>query len=157
MLDHREDVRNHAHEENDLAFGTVESWIAYVSGCVSGQSCSLSRVPAADRLFAQNLLGSCESQPEFLWGDQRVAQSLGQHADFPMARGPHACALLRHLGLRPACASSRRTRSLMVPSEECDDQQGALINNNCPGRRWAKCTCGIPYKRVLAVLHRQQY
>ena len=30
MLDHREEVRK-AHEEDDLAFGTVESWIAYVS------------------------------------------------------------------------------------------------------------------------------
>ncbi|KAH9052574.1 glycerol kinase [Lactarius vividus] len=28
MIDHREDVRE-AHEEDDLAFGTVESWIAY--------------------------------------------------------------------------------------------------------------------------------
>lgn len=30
MIDHWEDVRK-AHEEDDLAFGTIESWIAYVS------------------------------------------------------------------------------------------------------------------------------
>jgi glycerol kinase len=30
MLDHWDDVRK-AHEEDDLAFGTIESWIAYVS------------------------------------------------------------------------------------------------------------------------------
>jgi glycerol kinase len=29
MLDHVEDVRK-AHEEDDLLFGTVESWIVYV-------------------------------------------------------------------------------------------------------------------------------
>ncbi len=30
MIDHHENVRK-AHEEDDLLFGTVESWIVYVS------------------------------------------------------------------------------------------------------------------------------
>ena len=34
MIDHHENVKK-AHEEDDLMFGTVESWIVYVRFCAS--------------------------------------------------------------------------------------------------------------------------
>lgn len=48
MIDNWEDVRR-AHEADDLAFGTVESWIAYVS---LEPPCSLyaPRAPVIERL-----------------------------------------------------------------------------------------------------------
>lgn len=44
MIDNWEDVRK-AHEADDLAFGTIESWIAYVSPL---ESHSLPRARATD-------------------------------------------------------------------------------------------------------------
>lgn len=48
MIDNWEDVRR-AHETDDLAFGTVESWIAYVS-LEQPRSIYTPRAPVTEKL-----------------------------------------------------------------------------------------------------------
>ncbi|KAF8256348.1 glycerol kinase [Lactarius quietus] len=124
MLDHWEDVRK-AHEEDDLAFGTVESWIAYnlLGGVTAGRH--ISEVTNASRTLLLNIR-------TLQWDP----------------------ALLRFFGIRdsvlPRLVSTSEVYGEIaygplkgVPlGGLVGDQQGALIGNKCLAQGQAKCTYG---------------
>ncbi|KAH9026525.1 glycerol kinase [Lactarius pseudohatsudake] len=124
MIDHREDVRE-AHEEDDLAFGTVESWIAYnlLGGVNGGQH--ISEVTNASRTLLLNIR-------TLKWDP----------------------ALLRFFGFResvlPRLVSTSEVYGNIASGPLkgvplgglVGDQQGALIGNKCLAPGQAKCTYG---------------
>ena len=144
MIDHWEDVRK-AHEEDDLAFGTIESWIAYVSV----PSHSLSRAVPADRLFTQNLLGGV-SAGQHISEVTNASRTLLLNIR-TLQWDP---ALLRFFGIResvlPRLVSTSEVYGKIpygplkgVPlGGLVGDQQGALIGNKCLAQGQAKCTYG---------------
>jgi len=124
MIDNWEDVRK-AHEADDLAFGTIESWIAY--NLLGGVSASqhISEVTNASRTLLLNIR-TLEWDP----------------------------VLLRFFGLResvlPRLVSTSEVYGNLaygplkgVPlGGLVGDQQGALIGNKCLAQGQAKCTYG---------------
>jgi glycerol kinase len=145
MIDNWEDVRK-AHETDDLAFGTVESWIAYVSLGPYSLSCAR---PQNDDGLGQNLLGGV---------------STGQHISEVTNASRTLLLNIRTLEWDPALLRFFALRESILPrlvstSEVygnlangplkgvplaglVGDQQGALIGNKCLAQGQAKCTYG---------------
>ncbi|PSS30992.1 hypothetical protein PHLCEN_2v2480 [Hermanssonia centrifuga] len=124
MLDHWETVRK-AHDEDDLLFGTVESWIVYcLTGGVNG-GIHVSDVTNASRTLLMNL-------SKLQWDP----------------------ALLKFFGIKPSVlpkivSSSEVYGDIAYGSLKgvkiaglAGDQQAALIGNKCLNQGEAKCTYG---------------
>lgn len=101
MIDNWEDVRI-AHEGDDVAFGTVKSWIAYVSPkplYFTSYPCA----PVIKRLDGICFNWWCERRSAHQRSDQRIPDAFVQH--------PYACMgscpppIFRHTQIR--CALSR--------------------------------------------------
>ncbi|KAI0272316.1 glycerol kinase [Gloeopeniophorella convolvens] len=124
MIDNWEDVRT-AHEADDLAFGTVESWIAYNLLGGPGAGVHISEVTNASRTLLLNIR-------TLKWDP----------------------ALLRFFGLResilPRLVSTSEVYGRIAQGALkgvplgglVGDQQGALIGNKCLKVGQAKCTYG---------------
>ncbi|KAI0060680.1 glycerol kinase [Artomyces pyxidatus] len=124
MIDHHEEVRK-AHDEDDLLFGTVESWIAYnlLGGVKTGHH--ISEVTNASRTLLLNLK-TLQWEP----------------------------ALLRFFGLKesilPRLVSTSEVYGTIASGSLkgvkigglVGDQQGALVGNKCLRQGEAKCTYG---------------
>ena len=143
MIDNCEDVHK-AHEADDLAFGTIESWIAYVSL----QPHILFLAPVADGL-RQDLLGGVSA-----------SQHISEVTNASRTLLLNICTLgwdpvlLRFFGLRVSVLLRLVSTSEVygnlaygplkgVPlGGLVGDQQGALIGNKCLTHGQAKCTYG---------------
>jgi glycerol kinase len=144
MIDNWEDVRK-AHEADDLAFGTIESWIAYVS-----LELTFNPPPRTPLIvFRQNLLGGVGA---------------GQHISEVTNASRTLLLNIRTLEWDPVLLSFFGLRESILPrlvstSEVygnlaygalkgvplgglVGDQQGALIGNKCLTQGQAKCTYG---------------
>ncbi|GBE86240.1 Glycerol kinase [Sparassis crispa] len=124
MFDHREDVKK-AHDEDDLLFGTVESWIVYrlTGGVKSGLH--ITEVTNASRTLLLNLhtlkwdsvlLNFFEIKPSVLPTIVSSSEVYGELA-YGMLKGVKIGGLI-------------------------GDQQGALVGNKCLKQGEAKCTYG---------------
>ncbi|KAI0316013.1 glycerol kinase [Amylostereum chailletii] len=124
MIEHHENVRL-AHDQDDLAFGTVESWIAYnLTGGADG-GLHITEVSNASRTLLLNIK-TLQWEP----------------------------ALLRFFGLKesilPRIVSTSEVYGTIAQGPLKDvkigglvgDQQGALIGNKCLKQGEAKCTYG---------------
>jgi glycerol kinase len=124
MIDHWEDVRK-AHEEDDLAFGTIESWIAYnlLGGVRTGQH--ISEVTNASRTLLLNI--------RTLQWDPALLRFFG-FRDSILPRLVSTSEVYGHIADGPLKG---------VPlGGLVGDQQGALIGNKCLAQGQAKCTYG---------------
>jgi glycerol kinase len=157
MIDNWEDVRR-AHEADDLAFGTVKSWIAYVSLelprslytprapvierldriCLVAAGQHISEVSNASRTLLLNIR-TLEWDPVLLQFFQHTG--IGSAASRLDERGVH-----RHLAYGPLRG---------VPlGGLVGDQQGALIGNKPYSGR---SPMHVWHRRVLVVLHGHRY
>ncbi|KAF8493255.1 glycerol kinase [Russula emetica] len=124
MIDNWEDVRR-AHEADDLAFGTVESWIAYnlLGGVSAGQH--ISEVSNASRTLLLNI--------RTLEWDPVLLQFFGIRVSV-LPRLVSTSEVYGYLAYGPLKG---------VPlGGLVGDQQGALIGNKCLTQGEAKCTYG---------------
>ncbi|PIL25251.1 hypothetical protein GSI_13140 [Ganoderma sinense ZZ0214-1] len=124
MIDHHESVRK-AHEEDDLLFGTVESWIVYRLTGGAEKNLHISDVTNASRTLLMNL-------NTLQWDDS----------------------LLKFFELKPSVlpkiVSSSEVYGELVSGALkgvkitgiAGDQQAALIGNKCLKQGEAKCTYG---------------
>ena len=141
MVDHYPQV-SEAHKSDDLLFGTVESWIAYVSGKVDYSSLQF-------LLSLQNLLGGVEKGIH-ITDATNASRTLLLNAKTLQWEPP----LLEFFELRPSILPRLVSTSEVyghithgalagVPiGGLVGDQQGALVGNKCLRKGEAKCTYG---------------
>ncbi|KAH9967110.1 glycerol kinase [Russula compacta] len=124
MIDNWEDVRK-AHEADDLAFGTIESWIAYnlLGGVSAGRH--ISEVTNASRTLLLNIR-TLEWDPELLRFFGLRRSILPRLVSTSEVYGELAYGALKGVPLAGLVG----------------DQQGALIGNKCLTQGQAKCTYG---------------
>ncbi|KAI0035310.1 glycerol kinase [Vararia minispora EC-137] len=124
MIDHHDNVRD-AHDQDDLLFGTVESWIAYnLTGGVNG-GLHICEVTNASRTLLLNI--------KSLQWESRMLKFFGFKESI----------LPRLVSTSEVYGNISRGALKGVPiGGLVGDQQGALIGNKCFTQGEAKCTYG---------------
>ncbi|KAH7922318.1 glycerol kinase [Leucogyrophana mollusca] len=124
MIDHHDNVRK-AHEDDDLLFGTVESWVVYnlTGGAKSG--IHVSEVTNASRTLLLNLT-------TLKW-DERLLKFFGFRPSI-LPKLVSSSEVYGHLAVGPL--EGTPIGGLV------GDQQGALVGNKCLREGEAKCTYG---------------
>jgi glycerol kinase len=142
MIDNYDDVKK-AHEADDLLFGTVESWVAYVC------TFSFESREHDAKLISQNLLGGVKTGIHI---NEVTNASRTLLLNIRTLKWEHC--ILDFFGLRPSILPKLVSTSEVygkiasgplkgVPiGGLVGDQQGALIGNKCLGQGEAKCTYG---------------
>ncbi|KAG6821471.1 hypothetical protein H0H93_010195 [Arthromyces matolae] len=140
MIDNHSDVAA-AHEQDDLLFGTVESWVAYV-----GHTFKLPPSSLVDAFFLQNLLGGSSHISEVTNASRTLLLNVSTLQWEP--------SLLEFFELResvlPKLVSSSEVYGTVASGPLkgvpigglVGDQQGALVGNKCLRQGEAKCTYG---------------
>ncbi|CCM00757.1 uncharacterized protein FIBRA_02797 [Fibroporia radiculosa] len=121
MIDHHEVVRK-AHEEDDLLFGTVESWIVYR---LTNRSVHITDVTNASRTLLMNLR-TLQWDPVMLKFMEVKPSVLPKIASSSEIFGKIAYGALEGVKIAGLVG----------------DQQGALVGNKCLKQGEAKCTYG---------------
>ncbi|KAI0793771.1 glycerol kinase [Fomes fomentarius] len=124
MIDHHENVRK-AHEEDDLLFGTVESWIVYRLAGGVDQHLHITDVTNASRTLLMNL-NTLQWDPRLSTFFEIKPSVLPKIVSSSEVYGACASGVLK--GVKIAGLAG--------------DQQAALIGNKCLKQGEAKCTYG---------------